>query len=92
MLGPPFAMLTGQAQAELGGGGQGSSGEGILRGEHGVTLRAGFEALAAVEALNGGGGCAVLHGSMVTHGGCILTSPHCAQHMSHSPRPSSTPH
>jgi hypothetical protein len=57
--------MTAQAQAELGGGGQGSSGEGILREEHGITLRAGFEALAAAEKLNGGGGRAVLHGSMV---------------------------
>lgn len=64
MFGPPFSME--KAAADLGGG----SGEGVevLKPEHGLILRSGLEALAAVDAMNrpGGGGLkAVLHGSMV---------------------------
>ena len=38
---------------------------GILRAEHGIILRAGLEALAAVEELSASGAKALLHGSMV---------------------------
>lgn len=66
IFGPPLSME--HAAQSLGAGkGQGTSGEGILRPEHGFILRSGLEALAAVEAMNrGSGGAAsraVLHGS-----------------------------
>ena len=63
MFGPPFSMAA--AAKELGSNGSGISGDGILLEEHGFILRAGFEALAAVESINSCGGRAVLHGSMV---------------------------
>ena len=80
MFGPPRAMAEaasalGDGGCGGGGGGGGSggsgggggtvSGEGVMRDEYGFILRTGFEALAAVEAINSGGGRAVLHGSMV---------------------------
>jgi hypothetical protein len=64
MFGPPLSMA--RAVRALGeGGGAGIAPEGILLDEHGFTLRAGLEALAAVEAINASGSRAVLHGSMV---------------------------
>ena len=64
MFGPPFSMKKAAESLERGDGGRISC-DGILREEHGIILRAGFEALAACQALNARGCRAVLHGSMV---------------------------
>ena len=68
MFGPPFAMEQ-AAKALSPELGRGTSGEGIVLPEHGVILRSGFEALAALDAINAGAAAAekraVLHGSMV---------------------------
>ena len=66
MFGPPHAMA--EVASVLGAdGGRGTiAGDDVVQDEHGFILRTGFEALAAVEAINrAGGGRAVLHGSMV---------------------------
>ena len=64
MFGPPFSMQ--QAAKELGSGGKGIDSSGILKDEHGFTLRTGFDALKEVSDLNSRPNCkAVLHGSMV---------------------------
>ena len=65
MFGPPHAMA--RAADSLGGsGGEGTiSPDGVITADHGFILRAGFEALRAVESINSSGGQAVLHGSMV---------------------------
>ena len=62
-FGPPHAMKEAMASlGETGGTGTISS-EGILREDYGFILRAGFEALAAIHAIENSQ--AILHGSMV---------------------------
>ena len=64
MFGPPFSME--KALKELGSGGQSISADGILKEQHGFTLRSGFDALQAVQDYNSRPNTsAVLHGSMV---------------------------
>ena len=74
-FGPPHAMA--RAATALGDGGRGTvSADGVMADVYGLFLRAGFQALAAVDAINRGGGGgggggpggtsrAVLHGTMV---------------------------
>ena len=65
MFGPPHSMAEAALAQKASGAGAGISGDGILRPEHGFLLRAGLEALAAVQALEARGCKALLHGSMV---------------------------
>ena len=64
MFGPPYSME--KAAKELGSGGQTISPDGILKEEHGFTLRSGFDALKIIQQYNSQPNTrAVLHGSMV---------------------------
>eukprot|EP00943_MAST-04B_sp_MAST-4B-sp1_P006135 g6135.t1 len=64
MFGPPFSME--KAAKNLGSGGQTISPDGVLKEEHGFTLRSGFDALQVLSTLNSKPNTrAVLHGSMV---------------------------
>jgi hypothetical protein len=54
-----------QTAAALGGSSTASSGDDILRPEHGFVLRSGLDSQAAVQALEARGCRAALHGAMI---------------------------
>lgn len=60
MFGPPHAMAKASTAVK-----RGAAADGILADEHGFCLRAGFDSVAAVNAMNAGGKRAVLYGSMI---------------------------
>ena len=65
MFGPPHSMEQAAAAQRKSGAGEGISGAGILRPEHGFVLRSGLDCLAALQDLRARGCKAVLHGSMI---------------------------